>query len=197
MSQTFPRFDSSSIYRFFFFPPFFNFISIFQLFLFFFAKWNVERKWSIQIVVPTIWIERNIDKSLNIDYDYFDRNKRGIETFVPFVFSLDFLPTFGPSFLHFYGFGAAERSTCFGKCFSALPLYRGRVLVSLKTEIDDSEMTSGISVKRELAVPIIEVCIDIFHIRLISSSHQVAWNLENFYNFFYYLNFLITITNYY
>ena len=169
MSQTFPRFDSSSIYRLFFFPPFFNFISIFQLFLFFFAKWNVERKWSIQIVVPTIWIERNIDKSLNIDYDYFDRNKRGIETFVPFVFSLDFLPTFGPSFLHFYGFGAAERSTCFGKCFSALPLYRGRVLVSLKTEIDDSEMTSGISVKRELAVPIIEVCTDyIFHIRLIS-----------------------------
>lgn len=83
------------------------------------------------------------------------------------------MPTFGPSFLHFYGIGTTERNTCFGKCFSPLPLYRGRVLVSLKTEIDDSEMASGISTKTEPAAPIIEVCTDAFY-RLISSSCQIA-----------------------
>ncbi|KAK1117439.1 hypothetical protein K0M31_016643 [Melipona bicolor] len=67
-----------------------------------------------------------------------------------------FLPTFGPSFLHFYGSGSTEKNSCFGKCSEALPFYRGRVLVSLKTEIDDSETTSGISVETELAAPIIE-----------------------------------------
>lgn len=69
-----------------------------------------------------------------------------------------FLPTFGPSFLHFYGSGTTERSSCFGKCSIALPFYRGRVLLSLKTEMDDSETTTaGISAEREHAAPIIEV----------------------------------------
>ncbi|CAL7940390.1 unnamed protein product [Xylocopa violacea] len=67
-----------------------------------------------------------------------------------------FLPTFGPSFLHFYGPGSAEKSSCFGKCSTALPLYRGRVLLSLKTEMDDSETTSRISVETEAAAPIVE-----------------------------------------
>ncbi|KAK9306192.1 hypothetical protein QLX08_003081 [Tetragonisca angustula] len=67
-----------------------------------------------------------------------------------------FLPTFGPSFLHFYGYGTTDKNSCFGKCSTALPFYRGRVLVSLKTEIDDSEITSGINVETELAAPIIE-----------------------------------------
>lgn len=105
-----------------------------------------------------------------------------METFV-FSFFIDFLPTFGPSFLHFYGIGTTERNTCFGKRFSALPFYRGRVLVSLKTEIDDSETISGISTQTELAVPIIEVCTDCtFHIRLISSTSCLK--LAKFLNFF-------------
>ncbi|XP_076634575.1 otoferlin [Colletes latitarsis] len=67
-----------------------------------------------------------------------------------------FLPTFGPSFLHFYGSSLAERNSCFGKCFSALPIYRGRVLLSLKTEMDDPEASSRISTETEHAAPIIE-----------------------------------------
>lgn len=68
-----------------------------------------------------------------------------------------FLPTFGPSFLHFYGSGATERSSCFGKVSTALPFYRGRVLLSMKTEMDDSEAMAGLSVETDLAAPIIEV----------------------------------------
>ncbi|XP_076302777.1 otoferlin-like, partial [Lasioglossum baleicum] len=67
-----------------------------------------------------------------------------------------FLPTFGPSFLHFYGSGATERSSCFGKVSTALPFYRGRVLLSMKTEMDDSEAMAGLSVETDLAAPIIE-----------------------------------------
>nr|XP_012151304.1 PREDICTED: otoferlin-like [Megachile rotundata] len=66
-----------------------------------------------------------------------------------------FLPTFGPSFLHFYGFGSSERNSCFGKCTS-LPFYRGRLLLSLKTEMDDPEASSGISAETEPTPPIIE-----------------------------------------
>lgn len=38
-----------------------------------------------------------------------------------------------------------------------MPLYRGRVLLSLKTEIDDPEASPGIGVKTVPAFPIIEV----------------------------------------
>ncbi|XP_076223010.1 otoferlin [Nomia melanderi] len=67
-----------------------------------------------------------------------------------------FLPTFGPSFLHFYGSGRAEKSSCFGKWLTALPFYRGRVLLSLKTEMDDPEASARIGVETEPAAPIIE-----------------------------------------
>lgn len=68
-----------------------------------------------------------------------------------------FLPTYGPSFIHFYGSGSVERNGCRGKCLTAMPLYRGRLLLSLKTEIDDPEKSSEIGVKNIPAFPIIEV----------------------------------------
>lgn len=126
-------------------------------------------------------LDRKKYRYKNIDYDILIGIN--VETFV-FSFFIDFLPTFGPSFLHFYGIGTTERNTCFGKRFSALPFYRGRVLVSLKTEIDDSETISGISTQTELAVPIIEVCTDCtFHIRLISSTSCLK--LAKFLNFLF------------
>nr|XP_034175477.1 otoferlin-like [Osmia lignaria] len=67
-----------------------------------------------------------------------------------------FLPTYGPSFLHFYGIGSSERNSCFGKCSTSLPFYRGRLLLSLKTEMDDPEASSGISAETEPTPPIIE-----------------------------------------
>ncbi|XP_015435492.1 PREDICTED: otoferlin-like [Dufourea novaeangliae] len=67
-----------------------------------------------------------------------------------------FLPTFGPSFLHFYGSSSTERNSCFGKCLTALPLYRGRVLLSLKTEMEDPETSSRIGAETEPTAPIIE-----------------------------------------
>ncbi|XP_076648742.1 otoferlin [Halictus rubicundus] len=67
-----------------------------------------------------------------------------------------FLPTFGPSFVHFYGSGSAEKSSCFGNCLTALPFYRGRVLLSLKTEMDDPEASTGIGTEIEPTAPIIE-----------------------------------------
>lgn len=39
----------------------------------------------------------------------------------------------------------------------AMPLYRGRVLLSLKTEMDDPEASPGIRVETLSAFPIIEV----------------------------------------
>ncbi|XP_046143744.1 otoferlin-like [Osmia bicornis bicornis] len=67
-----------------------------------------------------------------------------------------FLPTYGPSFLHFYGIGSSERNSCFGKCSTCLPFYRGRLLLSLKTEMDDPEASSGIGAETEPTPPIIE-----------------------------------------
>ncbi|XP_012058513.1 PREDICTED: otoferlin-like [Atta cephalotes] len=67
-----------------------------------------------------------------------------------------FLPTYGPSFIHFYGSGSVEKNGCSGKCLTAMPLYRGRVLLSLKTEMDDPESSSGIGVETIPAFPIIE-----------------------------------------
>ncbi|CAK9828332.1 Fer-1-like protein 6 [Anthophora retusa] len=67
-----------------------------------------------------------------------------------------FLPTFGPSFLHFYGTGFTEKSSCLGKYSTALPFYRGRVLLSMKIEMDDSETSSGVTAETELAAPIME-----------------------------------------
>ncbi|KAH0549066.1 hypothetical protein KQX54_005671, partial [Cotesia glomerata] len=51
-----------------------------------------------------------------------------------------FLPTYGPSFIQFYN-GTSEGSefSCVSKCQNTRPIYQGRVLLSLKTEIDDSE----------------------------------------------------------
>ncbi|XP_076670742.1 otoferlin [Andrena cerasifolii] len=67
-----------------------------------------------------------------------------------------FLPTFGPSFLHFYGCGSAEKNNCFGKCSTSFPFYCGRVLLSLKTEMEDPEASPGISSETEPTAPIIE-----------------------------------------
>ncbi|EZA54735.1 Otoferlin [Ooceraea biroi] len=67
-----------------------------------------------------------------------------------------FLPTYGPSFIHFYGSGSVEKNGCSGKCLTAMPLYRGRVLLSLKTEMDDPEPSPGIGVETVPAFPIIE-----------------------------------------
>ncbi|KAG5335930.1 OTOF protein, partial [Acromyrmex charruanus] len=67
-----------------------------------------------------------------------------------------FLPTYGPSFIHFYGSGSVEKNGCSGKCLTAMPLYRGRVLLSLKTEMDDLEASPGIGVETIPASPIIE-----------------------------------------
>ncbi|XP_011877854.1 PREDICTED: otoferlin-like [Vollenhovia emeryi] len=67
-----------------------------------------------------------------------------------------FLPTYGPSFIHFYGSGSVEKNGCSGKCLTAMPLYRGRVLLSLKTEMDDPEASPGIGVETVPAFPIIE-----------------------------------------
>lgn len=68
-----------------------------------------------------------------------------------------FLPTYGPSFIHFYGSGSVEKNGCSGRCLMAMPLYRGRVLLSLKTEMDDPEASPGIRVETLSAFPIIEV----------------------------------------
>ncbi|XP_024871101.1 otoferlin-like [Temnothorax curvispinosus] len=67
-----------------------------------------------------------------------------------------FLPTYGPSFIHFYGSGSVEKNGCSGKCLTAMPLYRGRVLLSLKTEMDDPEASPGIGVETVPVFPIIE-----------------------------------------
>ncbi|EFN60493.1 Fer-1-like protein 4 [Camponotus floridanus] len=67
-----------------------------------------------------------------------------------------FLPTYGPSFIHFYGSGSVEKDGCSGRCLMAMPLYRGRVLLSLKTEMDDPEASPGIRVETLSAFPIIE-----------------------------------------
>ncbi|KAG7207640.1 hypothetical protein KM043_009260 [Ampulex compressa] len=69
---------------------------------------------------------------------------------------IGFLPTFGPSFVHFYGSGAIGRNSCSGKCSTALPFYRGRVLLSVKTEMDDPEASPAVGVETEPAAPIIE-----------------------------------------
>jgi len=76
---------------------------------------------------------------------------------VAFALSTGFLPTYGPSFIHFYGSGSVEKNGCSGKCLTAMPLYRGRVLLSLKTEMDDPEASSGIGVETVPTFPIIEV----------------------------------------
>lgn len=76
---------------------------------------------------------------------------------VAFVLPTGFLPTYGPSFIHFYGSGSVEKNGCSGKCLTAMPLYRGRVLLSLKTEMDDLEASPGIGVETVPAFPIIEV----------------------------------------
>ncbi|XP_033208643.1 otoferlin-like [Belonocnema kinseyi] len=67
-----------------------------------------------------------------------------------------FLPTFGPSFIHLYGYGSATRYSCTGNCSIALPIYRGRLLLSLKTEIDDPESSTATGVQVEAAAAIIE-----------------------------------------
>ncbi|XP_072763326.1 LOW QUALITY PROTEIN: otoferlin, partial [Anoplolepis gracilipes] len=67
-----------------------------------------------------------------------------------------FLPTYGPSFIHFYGSGSVEKNGCSGRCLTAMPLYRGRVLLSLKTEMDDPEASPGIRVETLSTFPIIE-----------------------------------------
>ncbi|XP_076243958.1 fer-1-like protein 6 [Calliopsis andreniformis] len=61
-----------------------------------------------------------------------------------------FLPTFGPSFLHFYSHEITEK------------IYRGRVLFSLKTEMDDPEASSGVGAEIEPIAPIIEVKLNQF-----------------------------------
>jgi len=76
---------------------------------------------------------------------------------VAFTLPTGFLPTYGPSFIHFYGSGSVEKNGCSGKCLTAMPLYRGRVLLSLKTEMDDPEASSEIGVETVPAFPIIEV----------------------------------------
>ena len=73
-----------------------------------------------------------------------------------------FLPTYGPSFIHLYGKNIGEkccscRCRCDGKCSTMRPIYRGRVLLSLKTEIDDPERSCSASVETEPTAPIIEV----------------------------------------
>ncbi|KAI4503915.1 hypothetical protein M0802_001318 [Mischocyttarus mexicanus] len=65
-----------------------------------------------------------------------------------------FLPTYGPSFLHFYASNKEERNSCYSS--SSLPFYRGRVLFSLKTEMDDPDTSPRIGIETEPAAPIIE-----------------------------------------
>ncbi|CAD6221881.1 GSCOCG00005218001-RA-CDS [Cotesia congregata] len=69
-----------------------------------------------------------------------------------------FLPTYGPSFIQFYN-GTSEGSecSCVSKCVSnTRPIYQGRVLLFLKTEIDDSEAPIFTGVDFEPTAPIIE-----------------------------------------
>ncbi|XP_015525108.1 otoferlin [Neodiprion lecontei] len=67
-----------------------------------------------------------------------------------------FLPTFGPTFVHFYGSGSTRECNCIGKCVATLPAHRGRVLLALKTEIDDPEAPSTPFVEIEPCIPVIE-----------------------------------------
>ncbi|XP_034943562.1 otoferlin [Chelonus insularis] len=68
-----------------------------------------------------------------------------------------FLPTYGPSFIHFYnGDSVDSRSHCASKCQVMRPIYQGRVLLSLKTEIDDSGSPIISGVDTEPIAPIIE-----------------------------------------
>lgn len=69
-----------------------------------------------------------------------------------------FLPTYGPSFIHLYGKSTDEKyCSCTGKCSTMRPIYRGRVLLSLKTEIDDPDGSTSTGVETEPTAPIIEV----------------------------------------
>ncbi|XP_024943161.1 otoferlin [Cephus cinctus] len=65
-----------------------------------------------------------------------------------------FLPIYGPSFVHFYESGNTRTCCCSG--LPVLPIYRGRVLLSLRTEIEDPEASSATGTETEPAAPIIE-----------------------------------------
>ena len=66
------------------------------------------------------------------------------------LYSKGFLPTFGPSFIHLY----ADAADVTG------PIYRGRLLLSLRTEFDLSEATTSTGVQVESAPAIVEVSFD-------------------------------------
>ncbi|XP_044010396.1 otoferlin [Aphidius gifuensis] len=69
-----------------------------------------------------------------------------------------FLPTYGPSFIHLYDDSTSNNveCSCSGKCRDVRPIYRGRVLISLKTEIDDPGSSSGDRIAIEPTFPISE-----------------------------------------
>jgi hypothetical protein len=73
---------------------------------------------------------------------------------IAFSLLTGFFPTYGPSFIHFYGSDSVEKNGCASKCLTPMPLYRGRVLLSLETEMDDPEASPGIGVETASAFSI-------------------------------------------
>jgi hypothetical protein len=67
---------------------------------------------------------------------------------------IGFLPTYGPSFIHFYESDSVRKDDS-KKCLTAMPLYRGRLLLLLRTEMNRTAVYP--KVKTIPAFPIIEV----------------------------------------
>ena len=76
-----------------------------------------------------------------------------------------FLPTYGPSWMNLYGskreYNTVDKTRKLNEGFGEGCMYRGRVLLSLKTEVQDGSLeTGGIRVDVEPTLPISEVCIE-------------------------------------
>ncbi len=83
--------------------------------------------------------------------------------------SAGFLPTFGPSWISLYGstrdFSNLDSNRKLNEGFGEGCQYRGRILVALKTDVQDSQLESGgIRVDVEPTLPISEVSCWIFKV---------------------------------
>lgn len=77
------------------------------------------------------------------------------------IFLLGFLPTFGPSYVYLYGsprdYALFDEHTPLNDGLGEGVMYRGRILMAVKTEILDTLDTNPSNVEVETALPISEV----------------------------------------